>query len=107
MPIERWLRIAISQKISSGSSNDGSGGWSFRTSPMVRRACEGLLVLWFLTLWMKTRRAARKKAVGSEDDILREAFGVFDTDKDGLIAASEIGTVIRALGTTLYGPFQV
>merc|ERR1711963_546084 len=44
------------------------------------------------------RRAARKKAAASDDDILREAFGVFDTDKDGLLQPNEIATVIRALG---------
>merc|ERR1711974_117433 len=45
-----------------------------------------------------SRRAARKKAVASDDDIVREAFGVFDTDKDGLLQPNEIATVVRALG---------
>ena len=34
----------------------------------------------------------------SSDKDIKEAFSTFDTDNDGSIAASEIGTVIRALG---------
>ena len=37
----------------------------------------------------------------TEQDI-KEAFDVFDTDKDGYILAEEIGTVIRALGKCPY-----
>jgi len=37
----------------------------------------------------------------TEQDI-KEAFDVFDTDKDGYIFAEEIGTVIRALGKCPY-----
>jgi len=37
----------------------------------------------------------------TEQDI-KEAFDVFDTDKDGFIFAEEVGTVIRALGKCPY-----
>ena len=45
-----------------------------------------------------SRRAQRKAIAAEGDDIIREAFAVFDTDKDGLISAADIATVIRALG---------
>ena len=47
---------------------------------------------------LQSRRAARKAAQANDDDIVREAFGVFDTDKDGLLQPNEIATVVRALG---------
>jgi Ca2+-binding EF-hand superfamily protein len=47
---------------------------------------------------LQARRAQRKANAAEGDDIIREAFTVFDTDKDGLIAPAEIATVIRALG---------
>jgi len=37
----------------------------------------------------------------TEQDI-KEAFDVFDSDKDGFIMAEEVGTVIRALGKCPY-----
>jgi Ca2+-binding EF-hand superfamily protein len=39
----------------------------------------------------------------SEEEI-KEAFNCFDTDHTGVIAADDIGTVIRALGTCPFTP---
>jgi len=36
------------------------------------------------------------------DSDIKEAFDVFDADKDGYIGAEEIGTVVRALGKCPY-----
>ena len=35
---------------------------------------------------------------GSSEQHLKEAFKLFDTDNDGKISATELGTVMRSLG---------
>jgi len=49
-------------------------------------------------------RSVAKTTVSSEvtEADIKEAFDVFDTDKDGFIFAEDIGTVIRALGKCPY-----
>merc|ERR1711870_3690 len=42
--------------------------------------------------------AAQPKNLGDEDEIIKEAFGVFDTNKDGLLDPQDIAQVIRAIG---------
>jgi len=39
--------------------------------------------------------------MASEEEKWKEAFGLFDRDGDGKIGASELGTVMRALGQNL------
>jgi len=53
---------------------------------------------------MTTRNPKRASAVSQEvtDQDIKEAFDVFDADKDGFILSDEIGTVIRALGKCPY-----
>jgi len=53
---------------------------------------------------MTTRNPKRASAVSQEvtDQDIKEAFDVFDADKDGYIMSDEIGTVIRALGKCPY-----
>jgi len=53
---------------------------------------------------MSSKTPKRASAVSQEvtDQDIKEAFDVFDADKDGFISSEEIGTVIRALGKCPY-----